>query len=68
MSDIQLALSLEEAEFLVAMLHISLTSKRVEIHRTDSLAYRRDLEHEAGILEGLVKRLELANSHVETAT
>jgi hypothetical protein len=57
MSDIQVALSSEETECLVKMLEISLVSRRVEVHRTDSLAYRHDLEHELELVEAILDKL-----------
>jgi hypothetical protein len=58
MPDIHVTLSSEEKDCLLAMLEIALVRKRVEVHRTDSLAYRRDLERELELIEALLEKIE----------
>jgi hypothetical protein len=55
--DIHITFSPEEKDWLLKLLEISLVSKRVEVHRTDSLAYRRDLEHEVDLAESVLEKL-----------
>lgn len=57
MSDINMTLSPEEKECLLRILEGTLASKRVEVHRTDSLAYRQYVEHELELVDALVSKL-----------
>lgn len=53
-----LTLSTEEKDFLARTLEGLLASKRVEVHRTDSLTYKNELQHELELLESLVVQLK----------
>lgn len=50
----------EERNLLCEMIDRRLTELRVEIHRTDSLAYRAELEKDLPVLESLQERLSAA--------
>lgn len=58
MNDIHLSLSAEQKECLLRLLESSLASKRVEVHRTDSLTYREAVEHDLELIESLVAKLK----------
>ncbi len=58
MLDIHFTLSSEEHDWLLRTLETSLVNKRVEVHRTDSLAYRHGLEHEVDLIEALIGKLK----------
>ena len=44
--------------FLARTLEGLVASKRVEVHRTDSLTYKNEIEHELELLESLVVQLK----------
>jgi hypothetical protein len=54
---VTLALSEPERELLRSVLEQALREKRVEIHRTDSLDYRKYLEEQETLLNQLLDRL-----------
>lgn len=54
----QLTLSTEERDCLVRILEMLLAGKRVEIHRTDSLSFRKELEHELEQVEAVIVKLK----------
>ena len=54
-----------ERETLARFLTNALRGKRVEIHRTESAAFRSELEQEETILNGLLKKLQ-QESHADS--
>ena len=52
-----LRLTEPEREKLFRMLTESLKELRVEIHRTDALAFRAALDEDEALLEGLIEKL-----------
>jgi len=54
----QLSISTEERDCLVRTLESLLAGKRVEIHRTDSPNYRKELEHKLELVEAAYAKLK----------
>lgn len=57
-------LTLDEAESneLLALLEHTLGETRVELHRTHTPEFRNGVRHEAGILKGVLEKLQSARS------
>jgi hypothetical protein len=52
-----LALNEEEREQLLSFLEQALRDKQVEVHRTDALEYRKYVQHQEALLQGLIDKL-----------
>jgi len=59
-SQFALTLNEEERSYLLDFLEQGLRDKQVEVHRTDAFAARSLLQHQAEILENLVRKLRQA--------
>jgi hypothetical protein len=57
MTQTQLTLTAEEAEFLAGLLEVALRDVRVEEHRTRTPAYREHILHREGLMAGLLRKL-----------
>lgn len=57
MNDSNLALSLEERDFLVDFLETARKNTLVEEHRTRTLNYREQLRHREELIDGLLSKL-----------
>jgi hypothetical protein len=56
-ADVNIAVTSDERQFLLRFLEQSLPAKRVEVHRTDSIVYRQELERDVKTIESLVAKL-----------
>jgi hypothetical protein len=52
------ALSGEEHTFLLNLLGQVLHDKKIEEHRTEAFAYRKHVQHEIALLQGLIDKLQ----------
>lgn len=52
-----LSITKEEAELLLGILEEAYRAKQIEVHRTDALAYKQELEREEKTLGELVDKL-----------
>jgi hypothetical protein len=52
-----LTLSEEERTELLGVLEQAVREKRIEVHRTDALTYKEQVEREATVLEGLLRKV-----------
>jgi len=59
---IELTLDRAESDELVQLLEHTLGETRVELHRTHTPQFRDAVQHEEGILEGVLEKLRSARS------
>jgi hypothetical protein len=59
-AEFTLLLTQEERAQLSSLLDQALRDKRIEVHRTDAIEYRKQVQQEETVLQGLVEKLRRA--------
>ena len=58
MADVHLTINAEEREYLVRLLESASKGDRVEIHHTDTRAYKEQIKRELALVETLLAKLK----------
>jgi len=59
-SEFTLTLTEDERTLLLSFLEQALREKAIEVHRTDSLDYRKYVQHQEDLLRGLIEKMRQA--------